>query len=395
MPDMPTSPKLIMRLLPLLSLIASSLLLTAAPARAGADLSVIELEFHGKIPGMNQPKPDEIVAPFVVAPDARLAENINDQLYIDLFQAPAPARPGKFLSEADGIVITGLAHLNFAVARNDDHILALAYDGEACGAYCEGYQDYVNFDLGSGRKIALDDLITQRGQRTIMRKMRELQRDMYRDSVAALTKQFNEEQGKPDALDLGTQDRLTLNKDCLNQALDALTALDKTKEPVKLGDYHFSLAAEQFTIPLGRCSNHAMRALDDVGDIDFVLSYADLKPHLTSYGKYLLFNEAAPPAQITPYGQMLHGQMDGKTPIAMLLYKGALNAVSGVYYYEKYRKLITLNGREQSGFIELNESMPEVIGQRQEQATMHLNINGNRLSGKWIGKSLHQVDLAP
>ena len=405
--------------IPLLTLAScAALALCSLPARAGSDFSVTMLEFHGKIPGVEKPTNTDIVMPFVLGTDPRVEANINDALFTGQLEVAAPRHPGKFLSEADGIKIDGLASQAFTTLRNDERILSIEFTGEGCGAYCEGFTTHYNFDLQTGRQLSLDDLVTARGQQAIARKLAEAKRDAYRTMIDKLNAELKQERASKvkTERDMGdeTQERIDFNKDCLDRANSALAELGKTKDAPLAYYADFALGADKFILQLGRCSNHAMRAIDDVGELSFELTYAELRPHLTSYGLGLLFKDARPqvPGSDIPllctlfkdnkaqspcgiYGIFLHGTMDGKTAITMRLFKNANNEVNGAYYYDKYRQLIRLNGHEQGGKLELAEELKTLPGSETQTAALHLSVTGNHVQGKWVGKSEHQIDLAP
>ena len=55
---------------------------------------------------------------------------------------------------------------------------------------------------------------------------------------------------------------------------------------------------------------------------------------------------------------------------------------SGVYFYDKYRKVIALRGMKKGENLELIEQIAE-----KDQAKLSLNMKGNQLSGQWLGNN--------
>jgi hypothetical protein len=142
------------------------------------------------------------------------------------------------------------------------------------------------------------------------------------------------------------------------------------------------IGKDAVTFIRGRCSIHALRALDELGEIKTAFSIDDVSPHLSEYGKRVLLagsGNAVPPAN--PYNQLLVGKV-GQAPITMRL--GARNgdgSVSGFYFYNKYRTAISLFGKATGNTIELQES----DSKEQTPPLIRATISGESLKGHWIG----------
>lgn len=149
--------------------------------------------------------------------------------------------------------------LGYTVLRNDGRVLSFAVDGEGCGAYCETYTRYLQFDARNGRALAPQDLLTTGGGAKLQRQMRAERARRYRLELRGLKRNLARGQRPADA------------------GADA-----------PLGDLRMGLAANgRMLLTAERCSNHASRALDDVGEVTLKRSPAALAPHLTAYGSTL------------------------------------------------------------------------------------------------------------
>lgn len=326
--------------------------------------------------------PRSLRMPFITLPDAAVAADINDRLFIGQLNGLAPAKPTDTLDSIN-LRLDGLAEQDFELVRLDRRILSLRFDAEGCGAYCESYSVAYSFDLKTGRKLNHTDLFTPSGMHMVAEKMRREKQRLYRNQIAALQKSFKAEQRKstpnPDEL-ADLQERLELNRECAER-------IHEQSDDRAAFHYTWSFLPQHASLHAGRCSNHASRALDDVGDIELPLRYATLRPYMTAYGKSILLDEGTADIH-NIYGQVLRGNL-GKQPVVMLLERHEDNSISGTYFYSKYRKAIDLHGRVNGKRIELDERDPEgkII------ARMQLRMDGNRLHGTWQQHDLLPVDL--
>ncbi|MFY7904891.1 MAG: hypothetical protein ACOVO0_02040, partial [Burkholderiaceae bacterium] len=85
--------------------------------------------------------PHEGRLPFVEAeaePARRVANRINQAIYLELLEAAAPIRVGDGLNiRRYGGRPPPVTDVSFVVNRNDGRVLALTVSAEGCGAYCE------------------------------------------------------------------------------------------------------------------------------------------------------------------------------------------------------------------------------------------------------------------
>ena len=303
----------------------------------------------------------------------------------------------------------------FTVSRQDARLLTLAFDSEGCGAYCEAYSTWYSFDLQDGSLLTAANLLTPQGMRTLAARLRQTQITRYRQQLATLAKERTAaparrqapaaKAGQPASGDTSDiDDRIALNQSCLQDQLDQAAkakepANAQTATPFQYNDFiPFEITATAFKITAGRCSNHAMRALDDVGDVTLSLPLPELAPWLTAYGRTVLLNEGnAPPAERL-YSQVLLGTLGGNTAISMLLEKGQSNSISGSYFYDRFRTPIALSGTQTGQTLQLTEVIEAKPGQPEKTATFRLNQTGNELHGQWTsqatGKML-EARLAP
>jgi hypothetical protein len=311
--------------------------------------------------------------PFVQSEDARLATRINHWLFLETFEIPAPARAADGLRGMDPQTWKSMPELGYTVLRNDARLLSLRIEGEGCGAYCENFTYAHAFDAVTGRHLGAADLFTPQGLQAIARKIGASNAVTLRKEIASLqkAKKAPRPKGGPSAEDLDAV--IGLYEDCLSSRGDA-----EYRRIEGVGRMEVE-AAGSVLFAQDRCSNHAMRALDDIGDFSTRIPASQLGPWLTGYGRTLLLGEGNTQAPTSPFGQVLRGTIDGKLPVTLRLppigegdSDGQVNAV---YFYDRYRTPIPVSGQYKDGVLTLEE--PE------SKARLRLRSEGATLRGEW------------
>ena len=363
------------------------LLLGCASLAHAAELTVQTLEVKGKNIRGEAYEKGQIEIPFVQARqpvDEALASKINNQLFTRMLGVMAPRQPGAYLT---GVDIEGTERQQFSVSRNDGRVLTIVFDIEGCGAHCENYNVIYSFDARNGQLITVSNLFTPDGLRELALRMGKEQVSRYRQQLVRLNQELKVAKTKDNADDLADiNDRIEFTTNCLSEETGEADMPAATSASLlqSAQHYRYELADRGIKVTVGRCSNHAMRALDDVNEVTLALPYAGLAPHLSEYGKAVLLNEGQAHASESIYGQLLRGTLAGKTAITMLLEKDADNAVSGTYFYDKFRAPIPLKGTLNGPTLELKE---QVEGKPETEATFHLTKTGDGLKGLWISKA--------
>lgn len=315
--------------------------------------------------------------PFVESREAPVvADRINTSLFVALMSAPAPVRPGpRFTLPAEQLP-QGTASQDVEFTRNDGLVLTVRITAEGCGAYCETYEQDYSFDARNGRALALEDLLTPRGLAALMAHMGRTRQQAYASQLKTLKQELTAARrrgGAKDELD-DLEDRIALNQGCMDGEKTSARPVDDLRYA------SFSLPPGQgLRLTTGRCSNHASRALDDVGNVKVEVPAAQLRPWLNAYGLAVVLSEGDGPPPSEPFGQVLHGRI-GTAPVTVALDRLYANgSVSGHYWYDKYGRLIALSGRRQGAQLTLTE------GEAPQTATITLTWRGSGFSGPWQG----------
>lgn len=314
-----------------------------------------------------------------------IAARMNEALFMRQMGMPAPLTAGKTFALADGAEVpSSTASQAVTATRNDGRILSIQFTREGCGAYCETYDETVSFDAVTGRSLTLEDLLNAYGRAEIPKRMMAERVRQYKAQIKQLQQQLKALHAKgkkvvADAVD-DLESRVALNEGCLAQELQKKT--DKAWYPVDSLRYGLPAGAGMaFTSE--RCSNHASRALDDVGEVSLSLPAQAMDKMLTPYGRALILETASVPEPSTVFQQVLHGKIGSAAITAVLTataYGAGEPSVSGVYYYNKYRKPIALSGTQSGQTVSLREGADDTT-----RATITLQLGRAGLSGKWEG----------
>jgi hypothetical protein len=349
---------------------------------AAAQLKVDTVRISGNDAGTGETgAAPAITMPLILPLTGTAQANINDALYIDLFGALAPLKVSKQFNVGE---IEGTTTQDFAVTRND-RIFTVEFDTEGCGAYCESYHQVFAFDAKTGRRLTATDLLTDAGQDDVLRRLRKQKIAEYSEQLrsdrSGLQVRPGQKVDKEATEELN--ERIAFNANCLEQA----------KEPMAretLRYYRINPVKDALQVTGGRCSNHAMQALDDVGEVSAKVPYADIKAHLTPYGRALLLGEGGgKPTEL--FGHVLRGKI-GANPITMVLDIESGENVSGSYFYNRQRKKLAVRGQRRGNAIELTAT---VGNNSTPTGKFTLTIDGLSVNGKWSDmKGSRQFDMA-
>lgn len=225
----------------------------------------------------------------------------------------------------------------YATPKN---ILSLSLSGESTGAYTSSYTTYENFDTRSGNPVLLAHII-QPDKRTalnalLVSKVREKITDFLTNAQRAET----QSKETPAEIPVETQSAETYDADQRALYKECLTTL----EDVSLDWFSFYAKSHSMVFVKGRCSNHAMRALDELGTFHIELPTQTVQPYLTAYGKNVLSDAAQQVSHHHLLGKQLTGQL-GKSAVTFVLQEHySDNSINASYWYHKYKQPIELNG---------------------------------------------------
>ena len=209
----------------------------------------------------------EQIFPFVIYEGrSKIAGNINAFLQLEELE--------KIVSQNDEDPFLKLEDNNYVInyeswskSRTIENILTLVISGNATGAYSEKFHHFYNFDLNTGKSISIEEVLTSEGLLLLKGKVIVSNQKTIADFVFHI-KSVTMKQFQKDQLDLYTN--------CI--------------EDDDHGFYTFYFSKDSISFVRGRCSPHALRALDDIGEFVNTFSFEEIQPYLSDYGKLLLSN---------------------------------------------------------------------------------------------------------
>ncbi len=321
------------------------------------------------------PKSEDFVFPFISYPqNPKAANKINTYLQVDQLEY-IPGSGG----EPSALVLSGkTSYSNYVYFYSweklpaPENILSIALDGEASGAYPEGFKIWKNFDLRTGNLINAKDLFQPNAVKAIEGMIRKKVRKEIDDFLKDLKSQKNPSEE--------IQDEITMYEDCFT---------DYT-----LGSVQYYFTENKIKFIAERCSNHAMRALDELGSHEVDFTYKELDKYWSLYAKNLL--SGVQQVHQTSFSNTLyHGKIDGKYPVTVLM--GNVNedgSFSAKYWYDNNKKLIEWHGKVKGNHMSLVESgeYSEEAKQWMVKALIEADMKGNKVNGTWrdekTGKNL-------
>jgi hypothetical protein len=316
--------------------------------------------------------------PVLIGTNKKATERINDVIFAEIFGDNFDGIPTKDpeqrLTILDKKLSRSLTNLSFQVLRNDERIFSILFDAEGCGAYCEGFSTPLAFDSNTGRLLTDIDLFTDQGRKDLSMEIAKRNQETIRNQLAKLQNIKSSSEG------LSGEDianAIEMYTECLGNW--------QSKDWQKwVGKMEFR--ADGIVFEHGRCSIHALQALDDLGDLRNAFSYVALKPRLTPYGRNVLLGEATAGGEpVSPVGQLLKGTLAGKMQITLYLEKPEgvnldnNSEINGYYFYDRYRKPLKIRGKFQNGKIILDEFDQSETA----QAEFILTNQHGSLQGEW------------
>ena len=244
------------------------------------------------------------------------------------------------------------------------NILSIEIEGEASGAYPERFTNYKNFDLRTGNFINLEDLFQPNSFSQIEKIINNKIKKRVTDYIAELRFSKNKEED--------SEDRIAMYEGCF------------TEYSLPYLKYYFE--KNKLTVVAGRCSNHALLALDDLGSHEIVFNFKDLNQFWSPFAKNLISNSEVAISQATFQNKLYKGKIAGKFPIILLIKRTYDDgAFSAVYWYEKSKKIIEWDGSLKNKHISATENdyYDEELKQWIPRAKIEAHLEKNKIIGTW------------
>ncbi|MCE3076701.1 hypothetical protein [Chryseobacterium gwangjuense] len=312
------------------------------------------------------PKTEDSVFPVIsYAENPRVENKINTFLQVnELEYIPnSGSDPFKLVSTGTTSYSNYVYFYSWDKLETPKNILSIALDGEASGAYPEGFSIWKNFDLRTGNLINAQDLFQNQSIKTVERLIEQKVKKRVNDFLAELKSAKNPSEE--------TEEQIGIYEGCFTE--------------VSLYDIRYFFGKDKLTFVAGRCSNHATRALDDLGSHELEFTYKELEKYWSPYAKNLL--SGSEKIDRTSFSNKLYkGTIDGKYPITVLINQiNEDNSFSASYWYDKNKKLISWSGELINNHFSMTEDdyHSEELKQWIPRANIEADAKGNKMIGTW------------
>jgi hypothetical protein len=207
------------------------------------------------------------------------ADSINETMRRDIFFTDE-----EFLPPIDTLFVRSstydigplLYDIDYKVLLNKSNLFSIAISADGCGAYCEYFTRYYNFDATTGHLLVPEELFTPDGVQFISD-------SMTLSKQLRVAHQLKELQAVQATFSSQTDSALVEENSSAIQMYEQCVEGRVTLEYIE-----YVIRDDEIEFTSDRCSPHAIRALDEIGDFHFPFKISSLKKYLTPYGKKLL-----------------------------------------------------------------------------------------------------------
>ncbi|MEQ9376395.1 MAG: hypothetical protein RIG68_14515 [Imperialibacter sp.] len=249
----------------------------------------------------------------------------------------------------------GWAFYQTTVTLNTENLLVLQVSSEGCAAYCESGDSYLIFDARSGNRIELDDLFSEVGFDLLKQKV-NLERKLQLTNEIIRTYGWDSQTKKEMLRENRSEykesmkEGLEINEVERSIYVDCLAGIEKYSFQKS-----FYLDSTNIYLIRERCSNHANRGIDNVGEFRNALGIRAIDGLLSDYGRKVLLGERIDATVTTITGIVYDGLVDAKYSIKLVLNYVEGKYASGKYLYTTRGKGIELSGINRNGIFEIEE----------------------------------------
>lgn len=222
----------------------------------------------------------EYIFPFIKAKSSAVSNLINNILcsdFLDVDRAKIKKSIFENVWPGEENPVGRLHDISYEVLQNSNRIFSISISAEGCGAYCEGFTRYYNFDLQTGKQFLLEDLLTADGKKLLLESINKQKKETLEHKVRS-AKETLRKKGSS----LSEED-----KEYYKEMIDVYNnCLERTYSSFEYAQ--FSLQQKTLVVFTGRCSAHVNQNVDELGDFEFGFSLANWKKHFSPYGLSLL-----------------------------------------------------------------------------------------------------------
>ena len=160
--------------------------------------------------------------------------------------------------------IPRLSDITYKINTLNSSLYSVSLKAEGCGAYCEYLSTTYNYDLIKGKKILLDDLLSNDGKIKLLKILTIRKKNIIKTHLKLLR-----------------DENISENLDAINLFESCL----KNTHFESFEYFEFQIKNHEIIIFSDRCSNHAYKAIGYIGDFKFEFSKNKIATFLNDYGK--------------------------------------------------------------------------------------------------------------
>jgi len=216
------------------------------------------------------------IFPVVFTKDPTISKPINSYLQDDFLDNEDYNNPNIFKNiwaNSENELPT-LSEIKIESYQLTEQCFSIEISALACGAYCEKFSSIYNFDLSNGRLVELSEIFSEEGMESLEVQLNNLKTDVIKEHMSTLSQYKSNIKSASEGLFYE----------------DALAVYANCKPEVNLNYVQFFITKNTIRFELERCSNHVLRALDELGAFDFYFKFSEIENYLSIHGKQLLIN---------------------------------------------------------------------------------------------------------
>ncbi len=259
----------------------------------------------------------------------------------------------------------GVVSLDYEIHARTPGFLSLEIIGEYYGAYLSMGRNSYAFSLADGSPLSLPALFSEAGLQRVRQRISQARVER----IEAFLAQLPVDGAADDEAETIAIQR-AMYGECLRRHHDT-----------NLGHDRLVLKPTQLTLIAGRCSAHAVRALDDLGEFPNSFAYADLAAELSAYGRCLLLEQRSDCRDLSSpqISGVYRGEVDGQQQTLVIAPPDGSGSSRAVYFRDMDASKVELVARRQ-----VDASRIQLREHRAVPAMFELQLDRDgQLNGTW------------
>jgi hypothetical protein len=218
------------------------------------------------------------IFPKVVSSNTLAAQRMNNTMRMDLLTETKNVKDADIFKEVWTTKDKPMAQLNeiaFEKIAVNPIYICLSISAEGCGAYCEGFTRYYMFNTKTGNLLTPDSIFNKDGINFILKTINNYKAEMINSQLKLIEDSLRSPKAKDKENFTDMKDMYT---DCLQYKTD----------PGDISSMTFFIKGNSLTVITGRCSPHALMALDELWEFKNEFRLKEMTKLLSKFGLALI-----------------------------------------------------------------------------------------------------------